>query len=64
MDDPHAVVAAYADLFLQAGGTLKRMAATGVRRDGQRWTVQGAQDSESLSADRVVVALGPWSRRC
>jgi D-amino-acid dehydrogenase len=62
VDDPHAVVAAYADLFLQAGGTLKRMTATGVRRDGQRWTVQGAQDSESLSADQVVVALGPWSK--
>jgi len=62
VDDPHAVVAAYAGLFLQAGGTLKRMTATGLRRDGQRWTVQGAQDSESLSADQVVVALGPWSK--
>ncbi|MFY0476876.1 NAD(P)/FAD-dependent oxidoreductase [Achromobacter marplatensis] len=62
VDDPHEVVAAYADLFLRMGGTFKRAAATAIRRDGQRWTVQGSQDSESLSADQLVVALGPWSK--
>lgn len=62
VDDPHEVVAAYAELFLRSGGTFKRAAATAIRRDGPRWTVQGSQDSESLSADQLVVALGPWSK--
>ncbi|MDR6600694.1 D-amino-acid dehydrogenase [Achromobacter deleyi] len=62
VDDPHEVVTAYAELFLRSGGTFKRAAATAIRRDGQRWTVQGSQDSESLSADQLVVALGPWSK--
>ena len=62
VDDPHAVVTAYADLFQQAGGTFKRLTASAIRRDGQGWTVQGAQASESLSADQLVVALGPWSQ--
>ena len=62
VDDPQAVVTAYADLFRQTGGTVKAMTATGIRRDGQGWTVQGAQGSETLSADQLVVALGPWSK--
>lgn len=62
VDDPHAVVAAYADLFRRSGGTFKRLTATSIRRDGQGWTVQGSEASESLTADQLVVALGPWSR--
>jgi len=62
VDDPQAVVAAYAALFRRHGGTFTRMAAGAIRRDGQRWTVQGDQGSASLSADRLVVALGPWSK--
>ncbi|MFD4839230.1 NAD(P)/FAD-dependent oxidoreductase [Achromobacter sp. NPDC058515] len=62
VDDPHEVVAAYAELFRREGGAFRRLAATGIRRDGQGWTVQGSQASESLSADRLVVALGPWSK--
>lgn len=62
VDDPHEVVAAYAALFRRSGGAFKRMTASGIRREGQRWIVQGTQASESLEADRLVVALGPWSK--
>lgn len=62
VDDPHEVVAAYADLYRRDGGAFRRMTASGIRRDGQGWTVLGANASESLSADRLVVAMGPWSK--
>lgn len=62
VDDPQAVAAAYAGLFLRSGGTFKRLRAAAVRRDGQRWAVQGARAADSLSADQLVVALGPWSK--
>lgn len=62
VDDPHEVVAAYAALFRRSGGAFERMTASGIRREGQRWIVQGTQASESLEADRLVVALGPWSK--
>ncbi len=62
VDDPHAVVAAYADLLRREGGAFQRLTASAIRRDGGGWTVQGANASESVSADRLVVALGPWSK--
>jgi len=63
VDDPQAVVRAYAALFRQAGGAFRRMPVRGIRPDGAGgWTVVGAEASGSLSADRLVVALGPWSR--
>lgn len=62
VDDPHEVVAAYARLFQREGGTFKRMDAAAIRRDANGWTVQGTSASESVSADRLVVALGPWSK--
>ncbi|OXC90207.1 amino acid dehydrogenase, partial [Achromobacter sp. KAs 3-5] len=62
VDDPHEVVAAYADLYRREGGQFRRLDARGIRRDGASWIVNGATTSESLSADRLVVALGPWSK--
>ncbi|CAB3825662.1 D-amino acid dehydrogenase 1 [Achromobacter animicus] len=62
VDDPHEVVAAYACLFQREGGTFKRMDAAAIRRDANGWAVQGTSASESVSADRLVVALGPWSK--
>ncbi|WP_258127654.1 NAD(P)/FAD-dependent oxidoreductase [Achromobacter anxifer] len=62
VDDPHEVVAAYAALFLRSGGAFKRLTASAIRRDGQGWTVQGSQGSETVAADQLVVALGPWSQ--
>ncbi|MDF8359411.1 NAD(P)/FAD-dependent oxidoreductase [Achromobacter anxifer] len=62
VDDPHEVVAAYAALFLRSGGAFKRLTASAIRRDSQGWTVQGSQGSETVAADQLVVALGPWSQ--
>ncbi|WBX91769.1 NAD(P)/FAD-dependent oxidoreductase [Achromobacter mucicolens] len=62
VDDPHEVVAAYADLYRREGGQFRRLDARGIRRDGASWIVSGATASESLSANRLVVALGPWSK--
>ncbi|WP_191575758.1 NAD(P)/FAD-dependent oxidoreductase [Achromobacter insolitus] len=62
VDDPHEVVAAYAGLFEREGGIFKRMDAAAIRRDANGWTVQATRASESVSADRLVVALGPWSK--
>lgn len=62
VDDPQAVVRAYADLFQRSGGTFKPLRAAAIRRDVDRWTVQGDQGADSLSAPALVVALGPWSK--
>lgn len=62
VDDPHEVVAAYADLYRREGGAFQHLDARGIHRTDKSWTVQGAHASESLSADRLVVALGPWSK--
>ncbi|WP_445657184.1 NAD(P)/FAD-dependent oxidoreductase [Achromobacter sp. NCFB-sbj8-Ac1-l] len=62
VDDPQAVVRAYAALFQRSGGTFKPLRAAAIRRDVDRWTVQGDQGSDSLSAPALVVALGPWSK--
>lgn len=63
VDDPGAVTAAYADLFQRSGGTLRRLRASAIRRDGERgWEVQGDAGSETLTAPALVVALGPWSK--
>ncbi|WP_313369595.1 FAD-dependent oxidoreductase [Achromobacter animicus] len=62
VDDPHEVVAAYARLFQRDGGTFKRMDAAAIHRDGNGWRVQGTSALESVCADRLVVALGPWSK--
>ncbi|MGE8655765.1 MAG: NAD(P)/FAD-dependent oxidoreductase [Achromobacter sp.] len=63
VDDPGAVTTAYADLFLRAGGVLRQLRATAIRRDGDRgWIVQGDAGSATLAAPALVVALGPWSK--
>ncbi|WP_049053369.1 NAD(P)/FAD-dependent oxidoreductase, partial [Achromobacter xylosoxidans] len=63
VDDPAAVTAAYAELFQRSGGTLRRLRATAIRRDGGRgWIVQGDAGSDTLTAPDLVVALGPWSK--
>lgn len=63
VDDPGAVTAAYADLFQRSGGTLRRLRASAIHRDGERgWEVQGDAGSETLTAPALVVALGPWSK--
>lgn len=61
VDDPGAVVQAYA-VWLQAlGGTVHTAPATRLQRQDRGWTVHTA-GGPPLQADHVVVALGPWSR--
>ena len=59
--DPGGLVAAYAEHFQREGGQFLRGALETLGREGGQWkaTVGG----ETLTADQVVLALGPWSDR-
>ena len=57
--DPGALVAAYAALFTQMGGTIARGDAATLRDAGSGWTV--ATSDGPASAAEVVLALGPWA---
>ncbi len=57
--DPGGLVAAYARLFVDRGGTLVNGNATTLRREGEAWRVDGPDGP--IEAENVVVALGPWS---
>lgn len=60
VDDPGALCAAYADLFRKLGGTVKIGAAKAIRENNDGATVD-LENGETVTADHVVVALGPWS---
>ncbi len=60
VDDPGAVVRAYAELFARRGGRLLRRRAVGLERQARGWSVRFEQGSVE-QAQQVVVALGPWS---
>ena len=57
--DPGELVAAYADLFRQRGGSVRSGDAGTLQQGGAGWTVQTADGL--LEAEAAVVALGPWS---
>ncbi|WP_249975620.1 NAD(P)/FAD-dependent oxidoreductase [Vreelandella olivaria] len=57
--DPGGLVEAYANSFTQQGGRILQADIKGVKQDKERWQVEMATDT--LEADEVVVALGPWS---
>lgn len=61
VDSPGEVVRAYADWLTQQGGRVVTSEATGLHRAGKGWSLHTA-DGNTLHADHVVVALGPWSR--
>lgn len=62
VDNPGAVVKAYAELFRKQGGQiLQARLKTLEPLAGSRWRVVGDAGG-AVEADRVVVALGPWSR--
>lgn len=63
VDNPGAVVQAYARLFAAHGGRILRASARTLRRasSADDWQVQ-FEDGTDLRAHRVVVALGPWTR--
>ena len=57
--DPGALVAAYAQAFSNDGGRIVQADIQSVQQVGTRWQVSTA--TETLEADEVVVALGPWA---
>ncbi|MEZ5668615.1 MAG: FAD-binding oxidoreductase [Alphaproteobacteria bacterium] len=59
VSDPGALCAAYHRLYLARGGTGLRFTVQALLPAGDGWRV--ATDGPTLVADRVVVALGPWS---
>ncbi len=63
VDNPGRVVKAYAELLAARGGTVQRKEITGIDRDaGGGWRLH-ALAGETLTAQRVVIALGPWAKR-
>ena len=60
--DPGAYVHALADMFAQAGGTIRRAAVTGVSlRNGRAAAVE--TEGGPIPCDRAVVAAGAWSAK-
>nr|WP_269083097.1 FAD-binding oxidoreductase [Robbsia andropogonis] len=60
VDNPGAVVAAYAALFQARGGRIEQADVTAVQRQGRQWCVTA--DARHWQAAHVVVALGPWAK--
>lgn len=59
ISNPGALTKGYARLFEDGGGTLLTGEASTVRQEADAWAVQTSQGW--ISANEVVVALGPWS---
>jgi D-amino-acid dehydrogenase len=59
ISNPGALTKGYARLFEEGGGAFLTGEATTVRQQAGAWTVQTSQGR--ISANEVVVALGPWS---
>ena len=59
VDDPQGLALAYLGLFQRLGGHFVQGNAAGLEEDGAQWRLSTAQGP--LSADGVVVALGPWA---
>jgi D-amino-acid dehydrogenase len=59
VDSPSAVVKAYAQMFIGAGGDIRQSDVKAIVPDGDAWRVVLA--SGEMPARHVVVALGPWS---
>lgn len=57
--DPGGVTAAYAELFVQRGGTLFKADASMLQQQGQAWEL--VQDDQVILAKAAVIAAGPWS---
>jgi len=60
IDNPGAVVGAYAALFARRGGAILKANITRLKPEAGAWVAQSETGTE-LRADKVVMALGPWS---
>jgi D-amino-acid dehydrogenase len=61
VDNPGAVVEAYAALFQARGGRIEQAQVKTIEGAGREWHVS-ADDGRRWQARDVVVALGPWSK--
>ncbi len=61
IDSPGGLVEDYARLLQEKGGKLQRREITGFEESASGLVVKDA-GGDRLSADKVVIALGPWSR--
>lgn len=57
--DPGGLTQAYADLFVKRGGSLMFGDANSLTETAIGWTVH--TESGAVTAEQVIVALGPWS---
>ncbi len=61
LDDPGAVCQGYFELFAQAGGRFQQADVTRLHRSTPgTWIIDS--HGQSLSAERIVITLGAWSR--
>jgi D-amino-acid dehydrogenase len=57
--DPGGLVAAYAKLFSERGGSVVRADADSLVQTGKGWRIDGPEGV--IEAENAIVALGPWS---
>jgi D-amino-acid dehydrogenase len=57
--NPEALIAAYAQLFLNRGGAFLKGDATTLQASGEAWRV--TTEAGVIEAREVVLALGPWA---
>ena len=60
VNNPGAVVAAYARLFAQRGGEIVKANITRLQAEAGRWAAH-SETGTALLADKIAVTLGPWS---
>jgi D-amino-acid dehydrogenase len=60
VDNPGAVVKAYAQLFVQQGGVFKTAEVKALSQQAVGWQWQDAQGKQHATPN-VVLAMGPWS---
>ena len=61
VDDPGALVTAYAQRFAQGGGKIVQTEVHGVEMTSDQVTIRCA-DRGQVTCDRAVICLGPWAR--
>jgi len=59
--NPGKLMQAYADLFSRQGGEIVTGDASTLQKSGHRWKIQ--IHNGIISAEHVVIALGPWSQQ-
>ena len=59
--DPSKLVQSYAKLFASRGGAIKQCELATLSNGKDRWQITDTSGT-SLKADKLVIALGPWSK--